>query len=121
VRVPSIKLHEAGHGVLPHQKKAYSLIQECQEYLDPDITDLFEREANVFAAEVLFQGKVFADEAHQSAFGMKVPLALAKKYGASKLFSFPKICIDQSPCVLSAGPGAVVLGEGKEFTAEVRR
>jgi len=121
VRVPFIKLHEAGHGVLPHQKKAYSLIQECQEYLDPDITDLFEREANVFAAEVLFQGKVFADEAHQSAFGMKVPLALAKKYGASNYSAFRRY-VSTSPhacCLLVLEP--VVLGEGKEFTAEVRR
>jgi hypothetical protein len=119
--LPFIKLHEAGHGVLPPQKKAYSLIQECEEYLDADITDMFEREANVFAAEVLFQGKLFADEAHQSAFGMKVPIALAKKYGASNYSTFRRY-VSTSPlacCLLVLEP--VVMGEGTQFTAEVRR
>jgi hypothetical protein len=121
VRMPFVKLHEAGHGVLPHQKKAYSLMQDSQENLDPDITDLFEREANVFAAEVLFQGRLFADEAHQSAFGMAVPIELAKKYGASNYSAFRRY-VSTSPhacCLLVLEP--VINGEGKQFTAEVRR
>ena len=121
IRVPFIKLHEAGHGLLPHQKKAYSLMQDGEEYLNPDITDLFEREANVFAAEVLFQGNVFADEAHQSAFGMKVPIDLAKKYGASNYAAFRRYVSTSlhACCLLVLEP--VVPGEGKQFTAEVRR
>ncbi len=59
-RVPFIKLHEAGHGTLPHQSKVYALIHDCEKTLDAEITDLFEREANVFASEALFQGEVFA-------------------------------------------------------------
>jgi hypothetical protein len=121
VRMPFIKLHEAGHGILPHQMKAYSLMQDCQESLDPEITDLFEREANVFAAEVLFQGNVFANEAHQSAFGMAVPINLAKKYGTSNYAAFRRY-VSTSPhacCLLVLEP--VVVGEGKQFTAEVRR
>ncbi len=42
-KMPFIKLHEAGHGTLPHQSKVYSLIHDCEKTLDPDITDLFER------------------------------------------------------------------------------
>lgn len=121
IRVPFIKLHEAGHGLLPHQKNAYSLMQDGEDALNPDITDLFEREANVFAAEVLFQGKVFADEAHQSAFAMKVPIDLAKKYGASNYAAFRRY-VTSSPhacCLLVLEP--VVVREGKQFTAEVRR
>ena len=121
VKMPFIKLHEAGHGVLPHQKKAYSLIQDCELTLHPDITELFEREANVFAAEVLFQGNLFADEAHQSAFGMKVPIDLAKKYGASNYSAFRRY-VSTSPhacCLLVLEP--VVIGDGNQFTAEVRR
>jgi hypothetical protein len=121
IRIPFIKLHEAGHGLLPHQKSAYSLMQDCQENLDPDITDLFEREANVFAAEVLFQGSVFADEAHQSTFGMGVPIDLAKKYGASNYSAFRRY-VSTSPhvcCLLVLEP--VIIGEGKKFTAEIRR
>jgi hypothetical protein len=49
----------------------YSLIHDCEKTLDPEITDLFEREANVFAAETMFQGGLFAEEAHQSASGSK--------------------------------------------------
>jgi hypothetical protein len=121
IRMPFIKLHEAGHGLLPHQKKAYSLMQDGQENLDPYITDLFEREANVFAAEVLFQRNVFAEEAHQSAFGMGVPIDLARKYGTSNYASFRRY-VSTSPhacCLLVLEP--VVVGEGKQFTAEVRR
>lgn len=121
IRIPFIKLHEAGHGLLPHQKKAYSVMQDGQENLDPDITDLFEREANVFAAEVLFQGNVFAEEAHQSDFGMKVPIDLAKKYGASNYSAFRRY-VSTSPhvcCLIVLEP--VVVAPDKTFSAEVRR
>src|SRR5271170_5303431 len=33
---PFIKLHEAGHGTLPHQNKVYSLIHDCEKTLDPE-------------------------------------------------------------------------------------
>jgi hypothetical protein len=118
---PFIKLHEAGHNALPHQSKLYAFIHDSDHSLDPDTTDLFEREANVFAAETLFQGNGFAIEAHQSEFGIRVPLGLATKYGASKYATFrryvttaPKAC-----CVLVLEPA--VLGEGKAFTAPIRR
>jgi Zn-dependent peptidase ImmA (M78 family) len=118
---PFIKLHEAGHGTLPHQSKVYSLIHDCEKTLDPDITDLFEREANVFAAEVLFQGVLFAEEAHQSAFALKVPLALASKYGASKYSTFRRY-ISTNPsacCVIVLEP--VISGPDKQFSAQIRR
>ena len=63
-RIPFIKLHEAGHGTIPHQSKVYRLIHDCEKTLDSDIADLFEREANVFASEVLFQREGFSLEAH---------------------------------------------------------
>jgi hypothetical protein len=63
-------LHEAGHGTLPHQSKVYALIHDCEKTLDAEITDLFEREANVFASEALFQGEIFAKEAQQLHFGI---------------------------------------------------
>ena len=85
---PFVKLHEAGHGFLPHQSGLFGLIHDCEKTLDPDITDLFEREANVFAVDVMFQGKTFATEAHSDTFGMKVPMRLAKKYGASNYSTF---------------------------------
>jgi Zn-dependent peptidase ImmA (M78 family) len=87
-RVPFIKLHEAGHGTLPHQSRVYQFIHDCEKTLDPEITDLFEREANVFASEVLFQGDVFSTEAHDHKFGIRVPMDLAKKFGASNYSTF---------------------------------
>jgi len=108
-------------GTLPHQSKMYSLIHDCEKTLDPDITDLFEREANVFAAETMFQGGLFAEEAHQSAFAIKVPRDLATKYGASKYSTFRRY-VTTNPaacCVIVLEP--VLKGEGKEFSAEIRR
>jgi len=118
---PFIKLHEAGHGTLPHQAKAYRLIHDCEKTLDAEITDLFEREANVFASEVLFQGEMFSREAHDQAFSIKVPIKLARKFGASNYSAFRRYAITSphASCVVALEP-SVHDGEG-DFTAEVRR
>lgn len=87
-KVPFVKLHEAGHGTLPHQSKIYKLVHDCAETLNADITDLFEREANVFASEVLFQGDVFSTISRDHDFSIKVPMDLAKKFGASNYATF---------------------------------
>jgi Zn-dependent peptidase ImmA (M78 family) len=120
-RVPFIKLHEAGHGTLPHQSKVYRLIHDCEKTLDADITDLFEREANVFASEVLFQGKVFSEEAHAQGFGIKVPMALARKFGASNYSAFRRYVITNpcACCVVVLEPSVHDLDGG--FSADVRR
>ena len=100
-KLPFVKLHEAGHGTMPHQSRVYALMHDCEQTLDPDITDLFEREANVFASETLFQGKLFAEEAHAQAFSMKVPISLAKKFGASNYSAFRRyVTTNPSTCCL---------------------
>lgn len=78
-----IKLHETGHAFLPWQAEAYALIEECEQTLDGDIADQFDREANVFAKEVLFQCDTFAKEASDFKFGLSTPVKLSEKYGAS--------------------------------------
>lgn len=120
-RIPFIKLHEAGHAMMPHQTKLYRLMHDCEKTLEPEIADLFEREANVFASEVLFQGEFFAEEAHGQSFGIKVPMRLAKKYGGSQYATFrryvatnPRAC-----CVVVLEQPAYML-DG-DFIAEVRR
>jgi hypothetical protein len=120
-RVPFIKLHEAGHGSMPHQSKLYQIMHDCEKTLEPEIADLFEREANVFASEVLFQGAAFSQEAHAQSFGIKVPMKLAKKYGGSNYATFrryvitnPNVC-----CVVILDP-PVYVAEG-DLSAEVRR
>jgi hypothetical protein len=78
-----LKLHETGHAVLPWQRNLYSAIEDGEQELDPDIADLFDREANVFATEVLFQLDSFTEEAASYDFGIGVPLKLSRKYGSS--------------------------------------
>jgi Zn-dependent peptidase ImmA (M78 family) len=120
-RRPFIKLHEAGHGTLPHQSKIYALIHDCEKTLDAEITDLFEREANVFASEALFQGEVFAKEAQKLDFGIKAPMALAKKFGSSNYAAFRRFVITNGHacCVVVLEPTVHHFDGG--FSAEVRR
>jgi Zn-dependent peptidase ImmA (M78 family) len=120
-RKPFIKLHEAGHGTLPHQSKVYALIHDCEKTLDAEIADLFEREANVFASEALFQGEIFAKEAQQLDFGIKAPVALAKQFGSSNYAAFRRFVITNTKacCVVVLEPSVHDLKGG--FSADVRR
>lgn len=78
-----VRLHEIGHGFIRWQRDLYAVVEDCEQTLDYETAELFEREANVFAAEVMFQLDSFSTEADQSAFGILVPVKLSKKYGAS--------------------------------------
>jgi hypothetical protein len=120
-RVPFIKLHEAGHGAIPHQSKMYALIHDCEKTLDPYTTDLFEREANVFASEVLFQGPIFSQEASQMAFTVKTPISLARKFGASNYSAFRRFVTTNhhACCVVVLNPFTLEL-DGS-FRPEVPR
>ncbi|MCB1880515.1 MAG: hypothetical protein KDI54_10730 [Gammaproteobacteria bacterium] len=83
VKQTFIKLHETGHAVMPWQRDIYAVVEECEKTLNPEIADLFDREANVFASEVLFQLDSFSNEAADHDFGLLTPVRLSKKYGAS--------------------------------------
>jgi Zn-dependent peptidase ImmA (M78 family) len=78
-----VSLHEVGHDFLPHQRKTFSILEDSETELDPDTKDLYEREANVFASEVLFQGDAFAIQAADFDLAIRVPINLAKKFGPS--------------------------------------
>jgi hypothetical protein len=78
-----LKLHETGHHEIPAHRKLFSLFQDCEKTLAPETADLFEREANNFARFALFQGNTYAQYAADSAFEIKTPIKLAKKFGAS--------------------------------------
>lgn len=78
-----LKLHEAGHHELPTHRKLFRIFQDCEKTLAPDISDLFEREANNFARYVLFQGDGYRDMAADHKFEIKTPMKLASKFGAS--------------------------------------
>lgn len=78
-----IKLHETGHGFLPHQKKMYEFMEDGKLELDPEIEDTFEREANNFAVELLFQLDKFEKLAADYEISIKTPLDLSGKFGSS--------------------------------------
>jgi len=78
-----LKLHEAGHLELPSHRKIFRIFQDCEKMLDPDISDLFEREANNFARFVMFQGDGYRDMAADHSLTIKTPMKLAGKFGAS--------------------------------------
>lgn len=78
-----LKLHEAGHLELPAHRKIFRIFQDCEKTLEPEIADLFEREANNFARFVLFQGDSYRDTAADHPLAIKTPLKLAGMFGAS--------------------------------------
>jgi hypothetical protein len=120
-RIPFVKLHEAGHGTMPHQSKVYSLIHDCEKTLDPEITDLFEREANVFASEALFQGDLFAQHAHDYKFGIKAGMALAKQFGGSNYAAFRRyVASNSSACCLVVLEPQLTYDHGG-FRVDIRR
>jgi Zn-dependent peptidase ImmA (M78 family) len=78
-----IRLHESAHGFLPWQRPLYAVVEDCDKSLDPEAADLFDREANVFATEVLFQLDTFRDMAEGKPFEVWTPVRLAKSFNAS--------------------------------------
>lgn len=78
-----LKLHETGHHELPTHRKVFRLFQDCEQTLAPAIADQFEREANNFARYALFQGNAYRQMAADMSMGVKTPIALSKKFGAS--------------------------------------
>tara|TARA_R110002072_G_scaffold86608_6_gene195404 strand:+ start:587 stop:1531 length:945 start_codon:yes stop_codon:yes gene_type:complete len=121
VKQTFLRLHEAGHAVLPWHRKIYALVETSEQELDPDTADLFDREANVFASEVVFQLDTFINEAEQMPFGIKTPLGLSKKYGASVYASIRQyVSKNHRACaVVVLNKPEMVEGDG--FRAGLRR
>lgn len=116
-----LKLHEAGHHELPTHRKLFRFFQECDQTLAPEIADQFEREANNFARFVLFQGGAFKQQAADLAFGVKVPIKLAKAFGSSIYAAAREYArTHHAPCVVYV-LNPVQIGAAGGFRAEVRR
>lgn len=116
-----LKLHETGHAALPWQKTVYSVIEDCKQTIAPEVSDHFDREANAFASEVLFQRDNFTREAADFDFGINVPLKLSKKFGASAYSSIRRyVSTNHRSCaVLVVNPPEFTNGYG--FVATMRR
>ncbi|MGJ8619760.1 MAG: hypothetical protein ACSHWN_05460 [Methylophilaceae bacterium] len=121
VKQTFIRLHETAHGFLIWQKDMYAIVEDSKHNLDPDVADLFDREANVFASEVLFQCDGFCNEANDSDFSIFVPVGMSKKYGAS-IYASIRQYVSKNPkscTVVILNPP--VITEEVGFKAELRR
>ena len=120
VRKRFVMLHEAGHGFMPWQRAMYDLVEDCEQALDPEAADLFDREANVFASEVLFQNDTFSNMAADETFEIWTPIRLAKKFDASLYASIRQYVSKNDRCcaVLVLDPPAPSQGG---FKATLRR
>lgn len=116
-----VRLHEAGHGFLPWQRPMYALVEDCDKALDEQAAALFDREANVFASEVLFQLDHFRNVAEGHPFSIWTPVKLAKTFDAS-IYA----CVRQYVSKNHRACAVVVLNmpelvEGDGFRATLRR
>jgi hypothetical protein len=116
-----VSLHEAGHEYLPWQRDTYAFLEDSKQNLEPETKDQFEREANVFASVVLFQGDRFQVEAEKLPFTIKTPIRLSKMFGASLYASSRQyVTTSPRPCALLVyDPAIHIIGEGP--SAPLRR
>ena len=121
VRKRFVMLHEAGHGFMPWQRAMYKLVEDSDQSLDPEAADLFDREANVFASEVLFQNDTFYHMASDEKFEIWTPIRLAKRFDASLYSSIRQYVSKNERCcvVLVLNPPELMQGDG--FRATLRR
>ena len=121
VKQTFVRLHETAHAYLPWQRPMYAVVEDCAQSIDPEVAELFDREANVFASEVLFQIDSFVTEASEHPFGIFVPVNLSKKYGASIYSSMRQyVTKNHRTCaVLVLEPPQLIAGDG--FRAALRR
>jgi hypothetical protein len=116
-----VRLHESAHAFLPWQRALYAVVEDCDKSLDPDAADLFDREANVFASEVLFQLDAFRNVAESRAFEVWTPVRLAKQFNASIYASIRQyVSKNHRACaVVVLDMPALIEGDG--FRANLRR
>jgi len=74
--------HEIGHAILPAHKQTFAYVDDFTR-LPPFARDLFEREANQAAAEILFQGGQATDEFDSSRPSLDEICRVASNFGTS--------------------------------------
>ena len=77
-----VTCHEVTHAILPWQSDL-AVLGDDKRTLSPQVTALFEREANQGAAEILFQQDLLTRIALDYPIAMSTPLVLADCFGAS--------------------------------------
>lgn len=116
-----VTLHESAHGFLPWQRPIYGLVEDCDKALDADSAELFDREANVFASEVLFNLDAFKNMASDEKFSIWTPINLAGKFEASKYSAIRQYVSknDRVCAVVVLNMPEMIEGDG--FRAALRR
>jgi Zn-dependent peptidase ImmA (M78 family) len=91
--------HEIAHCVLPEHNDR--LFIDSDQTLSWWTKARLEREANQFAANLLFQGGLFTDRALDGAVSLKTAITLAPQFGASFEAAFRRYCETHiCPCAL---------------------
>lgn len=116
-----VRLHECAHGYLPWQRPMYALVQDCEHALDPEAADLFDREANTFASEVLFQLDTFRDKAEELPFDIFTPVKLAKQFNASIYSAIRQYVSKNHRTCAVVVLNMPAIDEGHGFSATLRR
>lgn len=78
-----IKLHEAGHNVLPWQEGLSEAFEDDKYSLDEYVKEMYEREASYFASTVLFQLDRFTEETKRLPLCINSAMLLGQQFGAS--------------------------------------
>jgi Zn-dependent peptidase ImmA (M78 family) len=78
-----VKGHELGHQVIPWHRIRQEYIDDNYT-LSPAVRALFEREANFFAAEVLFQADLFSNRARDYTPSLDAVFTLAEEHQSSR-------------------------------------
>jgi hypothetical protein len=99
----------------------FRLFQDCEKTLDPETSELFEREANNFARFVLFQGDGYASVAADFGMEIKTPIKLAKKFGSSIYASCREFARTHSRACVVYILEPITFTEGVGVRAQVRR
>lgn len=121
VKKTFVRLHEAAHGFLPWQRSMYALVEDCEHALESDVAALFDREASVFASEVLFQIDTFADDARSREFSIWTPVRMSKDYGASIYAAVRQYVSKHDKLCAVLVLNMPVLVEGDGFVSTLRR
>jgi IrrE N-terminal-like domain len=116
-----VGFHEAGHGFLPWQRPMYAIVEDCEKALDGVTAELFDREANVFASEVLFQLDTFHNMAEGEPFEIWTPVNLARQFRASNYAAIRQYVSKNHRACAVVVLNMPELIEGDGFRASLRR
>jgi IrrE N-terminal-like domain len=116
-----VGFHEAGHGFLPWQRPMYAIVEDCEKALDGATADLFDREANVFASEVLFQLDTFREMTEGEPFEIWTPVNVARRFNASNYAAIRQYVSKNHRACAVVVLNMPELIEGAGFRASLRR